>query len=104
MLLSTDLIQLTLTLKMTSDRSRPSDKGRGAVGGHPDPEIRVGGGGGLQFFFLVEKFGAGPGPTGSSPGSTTDDYRLLKRQSLSTKTFLFRTTFNRMIILNLSMK
>ena len=62
MLVSTDLIQLTLTLKMTSDRSRPSDKGRGAVGGHPDPEIRVGGGGVSNFFFWSKNSGRAQAP------------------------------------------
>ena len=52
-----------------SGRSRPSDKGEGGGGGHPDPEI---GGGGVskklgKKFWSKNKVGGG----GPSPGSAT---------------------------------
>ena len=56
----------------SSGGSRPSDKGEGGEGGHPDPEIR---GGGVVFkkcfsalrVSVWSKNKAGPGPPGSLP-------------------------------------
>ena len=54
-----------------SGESRPSDKGGGVQGGHPDPEIMEGPG--LKIFFLKNKGGGGrEAPPGPSPGSATD--------------------------------
>ena len=53
-----------------SGESRPSDKGGGVGGGHPDPEIMEGPG--LKKFFLKNKGGGGGRPPGPSPGSATD--------------------------------
>ena len=53
-----------------SGESRPSDKGGGVGGGHPDPEIMEGPG--LKNFFLKNKGGGGRPPPGPSPGSATD--------------------------------
>ena len=45
---------IVLTLKITSGGSRPSDKGRrGGGGGHPNPEIRVGGRSQKNFFLSL---------------------------------------------------
>ena len=52
-----------------SDESRPSDKGGGVGGGHPDPEIMEGPG--LKIFFWKIR-GGGGSPPGPSPGSATD--------------------------------
>ena len=53
-----------------SGESRPSDKGGGVQGGHPDPEIMEGPG--LKIFFLKNKGGGREAPPGPSPGSATD--------------------------------
>ena len=65
---------------LPSGRCRPSYKGGGGVGSHPDPEMWEGGGGGLnkkKFPALRvsvrsnNKGGGGPGSPGPSPGSAT---------------------------------
>ena len=63
---------------LNSGGSRPSDKGRGGgIGGHPDPEMRVGGGAVSKKIFSAlrasfwSKNKGGPGQPSSSPGPAT---------------------------------
>ena len=53
-----------------SGESRPSDKGGGVGGGHPDPEIMEGPG--LKNVFWKIRGGGEGGPPGPSLGSATD--------------------------------
>ena len=71
---------------LPSGRCRPSDKGEGWGGGHPDPEMWGGGGrsqqkkifrpSGPQLGLTIR--GGGPGSPGPSPGSATALWRILK--------------------------
>ena len=68
---------------------------RGGWGGHPDPEMRGGGGlppkkifSALQASFWSENKDGGPGPPGPSPGSATEFNTLF----LTLKDTMLKTT------------
>ena len=76
------LLRVFLTRLMYSGGSRPSDRGEGVGGGHPDPEIRGGGGAVSKNVFSALRVsvrstnkggGGGAGPPRPSPGSATDE-------------------------------